>query len=68
MIKRVALMDSISSNLNDFLKKITNNLPLPDKKFLRDSLIGLIRCGGLSMEKRPGQGSCDLRQGISGRY
>jgi hypothetical protein len=45
MLKRVALMDSISSNLNDFLKKITNNLPLPDKKFLQDSLIGLIRCG-----------------------
>ncbi|MFA6187545.1 MAG: hypothetical protein WC770_10110, partial [Phycisphaerae bacterium] len=38
-------MESISSNLNDFLKKITNNLPLPDKKFIRDSLIGLIRCG-----------------------
>ncbi|HBG77783.1 MAG TPA: hypothetical protein DDW84_02880 [Phycisphaerales bacterium] len=45
MLKRVALMESISSNLNDFLKKITNNLPLPDKKFIRDSLIGLIRCG-----------------------
>ena len=45
MLKRVALMDSISSNLNDFLKKITNNLSLPDKNFLRDNFIGLIRCG-----------------------
>lgn len=45
MLKRKALMDSISSNLHDFLKKIANNLSVPDKKFLRDSLIGLLRCG-----------------------
>jgi len=45
MLKRKALMESISSNLHDFLKKIGKNLPVPDKKFLRDSLIGLIRCG-----------------------
>jgi len=38
-------MDSISSNLHGFLKKIANNLPVPSKKFLRDSLIGLIRSG-----------------------
>jgi len=38
-------MESISSNLHNFLKKIGNNLSVPDKKFLRDSLIGLIRCG-----------------------
>jgi len=29
-------MESLSSNLNDFLKKIANNLSVPDKKFLRD--------------------------------
>jgi hypothetical protein len=38
-------MESISSDLHDFIKKIAKNLSLPDKKFLRDSLIGLIRCG-----------------------
>lgn len=45
MLKRKALMDSISSNLYGFLKKIANHLSVPDKKFLRDSLIGLLRCG-----------------------
>ncbi len=45
MLKRKALMESISSNLHEFLKKIGNNLSVPDKKFLRDSLLGLIRCG-----------------------
>ena len=38
-------MESISSDLHGFLKKIANNLSVPDKKFLRDSFIGLIRCG-----------------------
>ena len=45
MLKRKALIESISSNLHSFLKKIGNNLSLPDKKFLRDALIGLLRCG-----------------------
>ncbi len=45
MLKRKALMESISSNLHNFLKKIVKNLSVPDKKFLRDGLIGLIRCG-----------------------
>lgn len=45
MLKRKALMESISSNLYNFLKIIGNNLSLPDKKFLRDSTVGLIRCG-----------------------
>jgi len=45
MVKRKALMESISSNLHGFLKNIANNLSVPDKKFLRDSLIGLIRSG-----------------------
>ncbi len=30
MLKRKALMESISSNLHEFLKKIGNNLSLPD--------------------------------------
>jgi hypothetical protein len=45
MLKRRALMESISSNLHGFLKITANNLSVPDKKFLRDSLIGLLRCG-----------------------
>jgi hypothetical protein len=45
MFKRKALMESISSNLHGFLKKITHNLSVPDRKFLRDGLIGLIRSG-----------------------
>jgi len=45
MLKRIALMESISSNLHDFLKKISKNLSLPDKKFLRDATIGLLRAG-----------------------
>jgi hypothetical protein len=43
MIKRRALMESISSNLHSFLKKTGKNLPLTDKKFLRDGLVGLLR-------------------------
>jgi len=43
MFKRTALMESISSNLHNFLKKTGENLSLTDRKFLRDSLIGLIR-------------------------
>jgi len=31
MLKRKALMESISSNLHNFLKKIGNNLSVPDK-------------------------------------
>jgi hypothetical protein len=38
-------MESISSNLYSFLKKIGKNLSLSDKKFLPESTIGLIRCG-----------------------
>ena len=45
MIKRFALLKSVSSNLHEFLKKIALNLSVPDKKFLRDAMIGLIRCG-----------------------
>ena len=45
MLKRKALMESISSNLYNFLKKIGKNLSLPYKKFLRDATIGLLRAG-----------------------
>jgi len=34
MLKRKALMESISSNLHSYLKKIGNNLSVPNKKFL----------------------------------
>jgi len=45
MVKREALMESLSSNLNDFLEKTNKNLSLPSQKFLRDGFIGLIRAG-----------------------
>jgi len=45
MVKRKALMESLSSNLHSFLKKTGQNLSLPDKKFLRDGFIGLLRAG-----------------------
>jgi hypothetical protein len=45
MIKREALMESLSSNLNDFLKETSKNLSLPSKKFIRDGFIGLFRAG-----------------------
>jgi len=45
MMKRYALMESLSTSLNDFLKVVSKNLLMPDKKFLRDGLIGLIRAG-----------------------
>jgi len=45
MVKRQALMESLSSNLHSFLKKTSKNLSLPSKKFLRDDFIGLIRAG-----------------------
>jgi hypothetical protein len=38
-------MESISSNLQSFLKIIGSNLSVPDKKFLRDGFVGLLRAG-----------------------
>jgi len=38
-------MESLSTSVNDFLKVVSKNLSLPDKQFLRDGLIGLIRGG-----------------------
>ena len=45
MVKRYVLMESLLPNLHDFLNKVAKNLSLPDKKFLRGGLIGLIRGG-----------------------
>lgn len=45
MVKHFALMESLSANLHDFLKKVSGNLLLPDRKFLRDGIIGLLRAG-----------------------
>ena len=45
MLKRKALMESVSFNLHNFLKNIGRNLSLPDKRFLRNSVIGLLRSG-----------------------
>jgi len=44
MLKHKALMESISSNLHSFIIKIGKNMSVPDKKFLRDRLVGLISC------------------------
>jgi hypothetical protein len=38
-------MESLSANLHDFLEKVSENLSLPDKKFLHDGLVALIRSG-----------------------
>ncbi len=45
MVKQDALMGSLSSNLHGFLQSIQGGLSGPDKKFLRDGFIGLIRAG-----------------------
>lgn len=45
MVKQDALMESLSSNLHGFLNQIQHNLSAPDKKFLRDGFIGLVRAG-----------------------
>jgi len=42
MIRRCALMKPLSPNLHDSLKQTGENLSVPEKKSLRDSLIGLI--------------------------
>lgn len=45
MSRPEALLESISDNLGHFLQKINGGLTKPRKKFLRDSLIGLLRAG-----------------------
>ena len=45
MVKQDALMESLSTNLHGFLDQIEENLSVPEKKFLRDGFIGLVRAG-----------------------
>jgi len=45
MLRIHALMESISANLHEFLHSIDTDLTRPQKKFLRDGLIGLLRAG-----------------------
>ena len=45
MVKQNALIESLSSNLHGFLNQIQGNLSIPDKKFLRDGFVGLVRAG-----------------------
>jgi formylglycine-generating enzyme required for sulfatase activity len=45
MTQPQALMEAVSANLNWFLQPIGANLTKPQKKFLRDGLIGLLRAG-----------------------
>lgn len=45
MVRQHALMESISANLHGFLHQIDGNMKKPDKKFLQDALIGLLRAG-----------------------
>ncbi len=45
MLRPQALMEAVSANLNWFLHPIDENLTKPQKKFLRDGLVGLLRAG-----------------------
>jgi len=45
MVRPQALMEAVSANLNWFLQPIGENLTKPQKKFLRDGLVGLLRAG-----------------------
>ncbi len=43
MVPTHALMESVSANLQEFLQPIGANLTKPQKKFLREGLLGLLR-------------------------
>jgi len=45
MVRQHALMESLSANLHGFLHQINGNVSRPDRKFLQDALIGLLRAG-----------------------
>lgn len=45
MTRQQALMEAVSANLNWFLQPIGENLTKPQKKFLCDGLVGLLRAG-----------------------
>ena len=48
MVRTRALMESLSTNLGEFLHSIDSDSTRPQKKFLRDGLVGLLRGGGPS--------------------
>lgn len=45
MMRPEALLESLSANLDRFLQQVNVGLNKPQKKFLRDGLIGLLRAG-----------------------
>jgi hypothetical protein len=45
MVRPQALMEAVAANLNWFLQPIGKHLTKPQKKFLRDGLVGLLRAG-----------------------
>lgn len=45
MVKAHALMESVSANLHEFLHEIDAEMTRPQKKFLRDGMLGLLRAG-----------------------
>lgn len=45
MVRINALMDNLSANLHDFLHIIDDDLTKPQKKFLKDGMVGLLRSG-----------------------
>ena len=45
MVKTHALMESVSASLHQFLHSIDADLTKPQKKFLRDGVVGLLRAG-----------------------
>jgi len=42
MLKRKALIESLSFNLHSSLKQASKNMSLPDNKFYRDGFVGLL--------------------------
>jgi len=45
MVKTHALMESVPASLHQFLHSIDADLTKPQKKFLRDGVVGLLRAG-----------------------
>lgn len=45
MVRTHALMESVSASLHEFLHSIDADLTRPQKKFLRDGVVGLLRAG-----------------------
>lgn len=45
MVRTHALMESVSASMDGFLEQISADLTRPQKKFLRDGLVGLLRAG-----------------------